>query len=290
MFSFVKVAKNNIIFLKSFDKCRTELNMLNRNFFEVYDKASLPYKFIIKRKVLMIKDTVTDNYCGYIWFTHIRKNICRLNSIFLSSGYNKPDNYKEIINSFRRNNKIRYLCQKENNNFEILENCGFEKKDGTYEMKLILSNKFSYDTKDNIAFETLKVGSQESLRCKIQNEIFFSRARLPISKLDIIYDERQDYYFPEGSVFLKISNEYIGYGQIIIEMDIPVIVNFGIVKKYRNLGYARILLSYLLNLLIKKEYSEVVIRVKADNTHAVNLYSSFGFKIIKEVYKFEIAN
>ncbi|WP_406541200.1 hypothetical protein [Clostridium ljungdahlii] len=56
---------------------------------------------------------------------------------------------------------------------------------------------------------------------------------------DIYFDEAQDYYFEKGAIFLKQNDEYIGYGQIVMENDIPVIVNFGILKEFRGKNMVR---------------------------------------------------
>ena len=89
----------------------------------------------------------------------------------------------------------------------------------------------------------------------------------------------------EGSIFIKYNNVVIGYGQIIKEGSIPIIVNFGILKDYRSRGYGKLLLSYLVNILYDKGYGEVRIKVNPDNHIAFRLYSSFGFKKVSECYR-----
>jgi ribosomal-protein-alanine N-acetyltransferase len=65
------------------------------------------------------------------------------------------------------------------------------------------------------------------------------------------------------------------------------IMSLSILPKYRGRGYGRLLLNTSLEGLKTKNYKEVSLHVRIDNTVAQNLYKSLGFKnvrIIKSYY------
>jgi hypothetical protein len=81
----------------------------------------------------------------------------------------------------------------------------------------------SESVNESVNIELFKKGFHEQIRCNIQNEVFKNDSRIPLSIEDIYYDESQKYYYDEGSIFIKKANDYIGYGQIIMDMRIQVI-------------------------------------------------------------------
>ncbi len=111
---------------------------------------------------------------------------------------------------------------------------------------------------------------------------FKSHDRIPLTKEDIYFDESQNYYVKDASFFIKKDDEYIGYGQVILENNIPFIVNFGILSNFRKEGYGKVLLNHILNKLKIKGFKKVMIRVSSENEIALNLYKSLGFYHIKK--------
>ena len=59
-----------------------------------------------------------------------------------------------------------------------------------------------------------------------------------------------------------------------------MLVNFGILEEYRELGYGQILLEYMINFAYDIKLSELFIRVTDSNYKALNLYKKTGFKFV----------
>ncbi|KYH35748.1 ribosomal-protein-alanine N-acetyltransferase [Clostridium tepidiprofundi DSM 19306] len=147
-----------------------------------------------------------------------------------------------------------------------------------YEMTYNLNDFEMYQfNDDDIKFVNFTIDKDEQLRCDIQNEIFNAPYRIPLQVTDIYWDEKQSYYRNEWSIFLKKGEQFIGYGQIILQDDIPQIVNLGIKKEFRGYGYGKQLLYYLLSLLVDTDYDSVKIRVEYKNNIAIDLYTKIGF-------------
>ncbi|MHC6179872.1 GNAT family N-acetyltransferase [Clostridium sp. JNZ X4-2] len=288
MYKCIKLIKKNLKYFRELNRKRSLFNSLNKDFFQIYDNCNFAQQMILRRKVKLIKTNV--KYIGYIWTDIYHKNICNINALNVVCGYNNMDNlpYKHLINTIREHYTVKYLCENNNYNFNLLKSMGFEKKEGTLILYKELSENIHLILNKELEFEILQKGRDEEKRCEIQNKIFEEDDRVPLTLEDILFDEIQDYYFERGSVFLKKSNEYIGYGQFIIEKGIPVIVNFGIIKEYRGKGYSKCLLAYLLKLIYFNGFNKIVIKVRDSNYIALNLYKSIGFKVEKEQYHLEL--
>ncbi|MCW6066421.1 GNAT family N-acetyltransferase, partial [Clostridium sporogenes] len=227
---------------------------------------------------------------GYIW-TNTIKNICHINALNII----KIDNLKEVstylIKSIGENLTIEYDCEHNGYNYNILEAIGFKKGRGVLELYLDLEKFNDYiQTPEHINFENPIINKHEKIRCYIQNEVFKSNNRVPLTKEDIYFDESQDYYVKDASFFIKKNDKYIGYGQVILENNIPFIVNFGILPNFRKEGYGKVLLDHILNKLKIKGFKKVMIRVSSENEVALNLYRSLGFLLYKEKHVFIINN
>ena len=228
MYECVGLVKKNLSYFKKLNDKRTLFNPLNKDFFENYYNYNFAKQILMRRKIKLIKSNL--NYIGYIWTDIIDKKICYINSMNIISSSDKDySSYKYLINFVKKNLHMIYMCQKKNNNFEILTSIGFNKKEGTLIFNMELHNDISTIIKNNINFHVLKRGVDEQIRCDIQNKVFEDEGRIPLTLEDIYYDELQNYYYDNGAIFIKKDKEYIGYGQIIIEnKTTPVVVNFGI--------------------------------------------------------------
>ncbi len=285
MYYCVRLSKQNFDIFKKLNKSNKNFNVLNKNFFETYNKSNFATQIMLKRKVRLLRKDF--EYIGYVWFDMKDKNNCSINSLNIpkSSSY-LP--YKILVDTLRNNCNISYLCEDNQYNFEILKNIGFQRKDGTLMLSYDIKDHMPLIQQDGLEFEIFKIGTDEKRRCDIQNEVFKDNVRAPLTLDDIYFDEIQNYYVHKGSVFLKKHGEYIGYGQIIIEDNMPLIVNFGILKEYRGNGYSKSLISYLLNIVKYNNFDEVKIKVKASNIIALNLYKNLGFRTISQRYKWEL--
>ncbi|WP_446899634.1 GNAT family N-acetyltransferase [Clostridium sp. LBM24168] len=288
MYKCVGLVKKNINCFQNLNDNRNYFNPLNKDFFKDYLKSNFAKQILLRRKVKLIKDNL--GYIGYIWFDISEKKVCHINAMNIIKNYNSEYlPYKYLVNSIKKNLPITYICEKKDNNFNILNSLGFTKKDGTLIFEINIDTDMFFKPKEKTNFYVFKKGLDEQLRCDIQNRIFEDEGRIPLTLEDIYYDELQDYYFEKGAIFLKRNNEFIGYGQIILEHNsTPVVVNFGVVREYRGNGYSRYLLKYLLKICYENNFKYMKIKVKSSNYIAINLYRSMGFKIHKQIYNWEL--
>lgn len=290
MYECVSLVKRNLNCFKKLNSERRLFNNLNKDFFEVYDKSNFAKQIFLRRTVKLLRNNF--DYIGYIWTDIICKNVYNINAMNVAVAITdeKEDSkpYVYLISTIKKHCILKYLCEDNTYNSILLENIGFEKKEGTLVLFREIHGSVDLGIGENLNFEMFKKGKDEQKRCIIQNEIFHEQNRIPLTLEDIYMEQLQSYYFEEGSVFLKRNKEYIGYGQIIIENDIPVIVNFGIIQKYRGRGYSKYLLSYLLNIIYQNDFHKTVIKVWNSNYKALNLYKSVGFKVRKERFNWEL--
>ncbi|HEY5575480.1 MAG TPA: GNAT family N-acetyltransferase, partial [Clostridiaceae bacterium] len=170
---------------------------------------------------------------------------------------------------------------------------GFEKGEGEIEMSLGIDDlgdliDYNSQEQEGLLFKNFEKGKDEGLRCWIQNDIFKDNGRVPLTLNDIFFDVSQDYFLDGGAAFLYKDGECIGYGQIVIDSDLPYIVNLGILGEQRGKGYGKILLRYFLELVRKRGFHQVRLKVRSGNEAALNLYRGFGFKTESETYKWHL--
>lgn len=81
-----------------------------------------------------------------------------------------------------------------------------------------------------------------------------------------------------SDVFVIEDNNYvIGYMSYMKIFDEVHINNIAIDSSYRGSGYGRELVSTIVEDLLNREFS-ITLEVRDDNTAAINLYESLGFK------------
>lgn len=263
--------------LKVLEKETKKFNPLNKSFSEEYTNLNLFQKFFSKKKVRLLKHL--NEYIGFLWYEYTGMNSVNIealyinNSAFFEKGFTKL--VKDSLNHSVK--QISYLCKESEFASNTLLTDGFKKIDGTQLMSKNLSD-FVYSNDNKLFFKTLERNSDEKTRLKIQNEVFKSDTRLPLRIEDIYFDQEQEYYFDGGAIFLLSEGEYVGYGQVIIEDNNPYIVNIGILNKFRNQGYGKKLLQYLLSIAKEQGYSKAYLKVNLENRIALKLYDSLGFK------------
>ena len=104
-----------------------------------------------------------------------------------------------------------------------------------------------------------------------------------LENLDIINNISN--YKPTKNAFNKIyiyyyENEIIGYIDYSIMYEQAELNYIFIKEKYRNMGYAKKLIEYMLNDLIEKNIQSITLEVSCKNTKAKNLYQKYEFKKI----------
>lgn len=278
----ISLRKAGLANFKILNDKRSDFNSMNLDFFDYYSHANLIKKVLYRKSVRILKKE--GKSIGYIWERTLGKGLYRIQSLYLDKNSITKENIIKLIGNKNRDYILYYKGQ--TSILNILNDIGFNFRDKTLILSIDLKDKFN-ESKDSITYRRVILGKDEDIRCKIQNKIFNSKNRIPLTIDDIYYDELQKYYYNEGAIFIQLNNQIIGYGQIIIDEGKPYIVNFGISDEYKGLGYGRILLHHLLNQIIDEEFSFCLLKVDKDNTKAVNLYKSTGFKEIEENYILE---
>jgi len=285
MHKSISLTLKNINKFKEIYKFNTKFNLSNKDFFHQYENSNVIQKMFLRRNVNLLLEK--NNYIGYIWFEKHSKHYSSINSINVIQSNNSICYYETLISPLTNNSLITYECEDNEVNINILGKLGFKRAKGFMELEKDITEGFSTNVPNNIAFSIVKKDKDEISRCTLQNEIFKNDDRIPINVEDIYYDEAQEYYFNKGAIFIELDNIPIGYGQIIVEDKVAFIVNFGIIEKYRKEGYGKVLLSYLLNIAKDNEFSKVSLKVDSNNAVACKLYRSLGFNIKRELYTWQ---
>ena len=270
---------------------RTDFNTLNEDFLPSYYGSSFTKQLFMRKRVKLIIDY--SKYVGYIWYTPIDNYSAEINSMFVNenSNFNDKDKltiYKSLINSITEYYDLYYNCNISSYNREILNVLGFTEVKGTLELEMDIDRDYTDILIDGIELSTVSSKNKSNIRCNIQNEVFQSDNRTPLTVEDVYFDELQQYYYDKGAILMTKDGKYIGYGQVIFDYGIPYVVNFGIVKEHRRKGYGKLLLNHLLKIVRENGFKIVKIKVKANNVEAINLYKSFGFNTCKETIYFEL--
>jgi len=270
--------------LFNIDKFRTlyesveDSYLCSKGFFDIYDRESFLIKYIIRKQVKLFKNN--DEYVGYLWHEYPYTNKCC--SIY---GISFKNDFLERISSNifdeLKFDSLKLDIIQNNKNKFIMNRLGFNIQLKSIVMNLKLNNILldAFNHLENIEFQHFRINKDETLRCDIQNKIFWKKNRIPLTVDDIYEEENEDYFLENFSVFLKNSNNVtLGYGQIILSKNQYTIVNFGILEEYRMKGYGEVLLKYLIYLCKINSIPEIFIRVEESNTKAINLYKKVGFK------------
>ncbi|RXI51733.1 GNAT family N-acetyltransferase [Clostridium tetani] len=290
MLNITNLNKNNLFHFKILNNTRLSFNSLNVDFLFSYENSGFFDKMLLRKEVFLLKDL--KEYYGYLWCTK-KTSYYLINSLNLKRKFMKPKYMSTLLGYLRKNSIFKYMCEDNGFNISLLKESGFYVSKCTIEMDLNLEDVVPLNNQElvkskGIYFKTLKPNKEESIRCHIQNEVFKTDTREPLTVDDIISDENQSYYLPEGAIFVMENNEYIGYGQIILISDIPIIVNVGILKEYRGRGIGRALVYHLLDIIKELNYEEAFITVDSINKVALNLYKDCGFKFNRKIYTMEL--
>lgn len=263
--------------LKVLERETRKFNPLNKSFSSEYTNLNLFQKFFSKKKVRLLKHL--NEYKGFLWYEYTGINSVNIEALYINNSAFFEKGFTKLVNDSLNHSvkQISYLCKENEFAISTLLAAGYRKLDGTQLMSKNLED-FVYCNDNKLIFKTLERNSDEKIRLRIQNEVFKSDTRLPLRIEDIYFDEEQEYYFDGGAIFLLSEGEYVGYGQVIIEENNPYIVNIGILDKFRNQGYGKKLLQYLLSIAKEKGYSKAYLKVNLQNKIALKLYESLGFK------------
>jgi GNAT superfamily N-acetyltransferase len=287
MYKWEKMTNNKIEHLIKLNEIRNEFNVLNEDYFATYNKASFVERLFLRTQIRLLK--YNEQYIGYLWIRKYKKNHYQIRSFGICNELSVDNWDKNLFYGlFNGRSKFEYQCENNNYNFNLLEQLGLEIEEGVLELVKVIDSEYEIIRPAEITFESFLRGIHEEKRCRLQNEIFKNNNREPLVVEDIYYDVTQEYFWDKGSIFIKYRDTYIGYGQIILDDNSPTIVNFGILKQFRNNGYGKLLLTYLINLLYRNGYRQVKLKVNPDNDRAYGLYLKHGFVKKREYYNWTL--
>ncbi|WP_026883030.1 GNAT family N-acetyltransferase [Clostridium akagii] len=282
----VNLDKNKMETLKKLNKQRNNFNNLNKDFFAFYNGLNFIQKHFIRKTVKLLKNNGT--YTGYIWINNDSRKYYKIESINAKQDANLSKSIMTLLKSFAKKRTYFYECEKNDFNYKVLKDLGFIEKHGTVEMYCVLENYIDFSIPKSITIRKFLPDVDEKLRCDLQNKIFKKDDRIPLSVQDIYFDEAQEYYFADGSFFIKLGDSTIGYGQLIMNNYIPTIVNFGILDEFRGHGYGKLFIKFFLKLAEDNGFDKIFLKVDYSNKIAFKLYESVGFKICKETYTWKL--
>lgn len=295
-----RLSSNNFENFKTLNLERFSNENYDKNFFEYYENENFFLKVFLKKFVKLF--TYNKTVIGFIWYEVPVEIPVRIWSLYIKPEYLNLIS-SNILNSFN-NTVLSYETWDDQITNEILLRLGFKKVKPSILMIMSLNNynkkneiknllnslKFNTELlkKLNILYnanireikvsiEKVILNKDEELRCKLQNSIFSASTRIPLEIEDIENDMEQDYYLEDLSLFIKVNNISIGYGQIIYNKGMYTVVNFGIIKEFRNYGFGKILLDYLIQKSRNIKINELFIRVEESNYNALKLYNWIGF-------------
>lgn len=79
-------------------------------------------------------------------------------------------------------------------------------------------------------------------------------------------------------LILRYNNEIVCYAGVKIIIDEADIMNIVTKKDKRNVGFAKLLLNALINIVKEHNCKQINLEVNENNIPAIRLYESFGFK------------
>lgn len=279
-----KLTKSNIDSLVKLNSKCTKFNSINEDFFGIYSEANHVNRHIMKKNIKMIY--YKSDAVGHIWYANIERRKYILKSFYVEITPFLSKDFQNIAKGIFKNNSV--LIHNSDDNIEcnrFMSNLGFQRVSSIREMKIDVNEINFPEDRDEVYISTFISRKDEIIRCTLQNKIFHSSERIPLSVDDIYIDEEQDYYIKDGSFFLMKDGGYIGYGQLVYLNNSIYLVNFGIVDRYRRKGYGEQFLYLLLKRAQKFGYNRIKIKVDNDNFSALNLYTKIGFQTLGDTVK-----
>lgn len=283
MYRLETLNNSNLNFINEFDIT----NEYKEELIEICTNKNIFKKLLLGKNIKYIKSQ--QKYIGFLWYSKLQYQVYKIHCIKFIPEYSTFEYYKEVFKFFNSCNSI-IISENNNLNTTLLIELGFSVERAIIEMERDINSYEEQNNDENISFETFKEGKDEKYRCLIQNKVFDSANRQSINKEDIIYEKYQNYYIPEGCIFIKHKGVYVGYGQLIKKDSKIYIANFGILPEYRGKGYGKKLLKYIVNIAHDLGNSKIYLKCDKKNIEAVNLYIGEGFKTIDTYHEYKKDN
>ncbi|MDD7793847.1 GNAT family N-acetyltransferase [Clostridium sp. 'White wine YQ'] len=269
-----KVKKFDLNLIKKISDEAIEMNPLNEDFEEVYSKANILDKLVLRTN---LKVYSYEDKLGIIWKENLRDDYVNLRSLYFQDGFEEFP-----LNEFKSNKFYSFETTATEDNTELLNKIGFQISDESIVLLKKLG-KVNLIKAEDVEFKVVQSNVDIKTRVEIQNSIFKDVNRSDLKVADIVNDMKQSYYIDDLSILIMHKGLAIGYGQVIYLNKQYLVVNFGIIDGYRKKGYGRILLNRIIATCADKNIKDLYIRVSEKNTPAVNLYNSVGFNYYNKV-------
>lgn len=283
MYRLETLNNSNLNFINEFDIT----NEYKEELIEICTNKNIFKKLLLGKNIKYIKSQ--QKYIGFLWYSKLQYQVYKIHCIKFIPEYSTFEYYKEVFKFFNSCNSI-IISENNNLNTTLLIELGFSVERAIIEMERDINSYEEQNNDENISFATFKEGKDEKHRCLIQNKVFDSANRQSINKEDIIYEKYQNYYIPEGCIFIKYKGVNVGYGQLIKKDSKIYIANFGILPEYRGKGYGKKLLKYIVNIAHDLGNSKIYLKCDKKNIEAVNLYIGEGFKTIDTYHEYKKDN
>ncbi len=283
MYRLETLNNSNFNFINEFDIT----NEYKEELIDICTNKNIFKKLLLGKNIKYIKSQ--QKYIGFLWYSKLQYQVYKIHCIKFIPEYSTFEYYKEVFKFFNSCNSI-IISENNNLNTTLLIELGFSVERAIIEMERDISSYEEQNNDENISFATFKEGKDEKYRCLIQNKVFDSANRQSINKEDIIYEKYQNYYIPEGCIFIKHKGVHVGYGQLIKKDSKIYIANFGILPEYRGKGYGKKLLKYIVNIAHDLGNSKIYLKCDKKNIEAVNLYIGEGFKTIDIYHEYKKDN
>ncbi|WP_346886029.1 GNAT family N-acetyltransferase [Clostridium sp. UBA4395] len=283
MYRLETLNNSNLNFINEFDIT----NEYKEELIEICTNKNIFKKLLLGKNIKYIKSQ--QKYIGFLWYSKLQYQVYKIHCIKFIPEYSTFEYYKEVFKFFNSCNSI-IISENNNLNTTLLIELGFSVERAIIEMGRDINSYEEQNNDENISFATFKEGKDEKHRCLIQNKVFDSANRQSINKEDIIYEKYQNYYIPEGCIFIKHKEVNVGYGQLIKKDSKIYIANFGILPEYRGKGYGKKLLKYIVNIAHDLGNSKIYLKCDKKNIEAVNLYIGEGFKTIDTYHEYKKDN
>ncbi len=283
MYRLETLNNSNLNFINEFDIT----NEYKEELIEICTNKNIFKKLLLGKNIKYIKSQ--QKYIGFLWYSKLQYQVYKIHCIKFIPEYSTFEYYKEVFKFFNSCNSI-IISENNNLNTTLLIELGFSVERAIIEMERDINSYEEQNNDENISFATFKEGKDEKHRCLIQNKVFDSANRQSINKEDIIYEKYQNYYIPEGCIFIKHKGVNVGYGQLIKKDSKIYIANFGILPEYRGKGYGKKLLKYIVNIAHDLGNSKIYLKCDKKNIEAVNLYIGERFKTIDTYHEYKKDN
>jgi len=225
-------------------------NEYKEELIEICTNKNIFKKLLLGKNIKYIKSQ--QKYIGFLWYSKLQYQVYKIHCIKFIPEYSTFEYYKEVFKFFNSCNSI-IISENNNLNTTLLIKLGFSVERAIIEMERDIN---SYEEQNN----------------------------------DIIYEKYQNYYIPEGCIFIKHKGVHVGYGQLIKKDSKIYIANFGILPEYRGKGYGKKLLKYIVNIAHDLGNSKIYLKCDKKNIEAVNLYIGERFKTIDTYHEYKKDN